>query len=396
MSRFSGRVPASLEPNALARALEAMRRADRPILDLTESNPTRAGFDYPHDLLASLGDSRGLIYRPDPLGLPEARRAVAGDYRRRGIDVDPDRIVLTASTSEAYSLLFKVLCDPGDEVLVPRPSYPLFEHLTALDAVAAVPYRLEYDGSWVLDVAALERVWTPRTRAVLVVTPNNPTGTYATGDELDGVAALCRSRNAALIADEVFADYELAPIEGRRPGRVLEPRGAVTFSLGGLSKSAGLPQVKLAWIAMAGPEPQLSALRARLELASDTYLSVSTPVQAAAPELLARGRAIACQIHERVRSNRRALLARSTTTPACTVQPAEGGWYSVVRVPAVVPEEQLVLDLLADDGVLTHPGYFFDFPDEAYLVVSLLPPPQVFATGVDRVLRHFDCSAFRA
>lgn len=382
---FSTRVPARLDANALAQALAECRRSGTPYIDLTESNPTRAGFSYPVDLLAPLGDARGLAYRPEALGLLSAREAVSEDFSRRGLDMPPERLALTASTSEAYSLLFKLLCEPGDGVLVPQPSYPLFEHLTRLDAVRAVPYRLEYHGRWGIDVADVEASLDGRTRALLLVNPNNPTGNYASADDLDRIADLCASRGIALISDEVFADYELQPDSVRR-GQLSARTDVLGFTLGGLSKSVGLPQVKLGWIGVSGPRAAVAETMPRLELVCDTYLSVSTPVQLAAPELLRRGADVRRQIQERVRRNLtrcRELVARY---PACTLLHAEGGWYAVVRVPALMPEEELMLRLLNEERVLVHPGYFFDFATESYLILSLLPPEAVFDAGVSRVL----------
>jgi hypothetical protein len=387
---FSARVQDDLAPNRLARAVERARADGRPIIDLTESNPTRAGFDYPADLLAPLGDRVGLAYSPRPLGAPDARRAVAADYARRGLAVSPDRLALTASTSEAYSLLFKVLCDPGDEVLVPRPSYPLFEHLTRLDAVAAVPYDLEYHGAWTVDLDSVERAFSSRTRAVLIVSPNNPTGSFVKQEELDRIAALVARHDAAIIADEVFADYELVDGAAGQAAQALTRGDALVFSLGGLSKSVGLPQVKLGWIAIGGPDAMVERALARLELACDTCLSVSTPVQMAAAALLQRGAAIRRQIQSRVATNYGHLMARAGATPSCHALQAEGGWYAVVHVPSLCSEEELVLRLLEEEGVLIHPGYFFDFPRESFLVLSLLVSEPVLRDGTSRVFRHFD------
>lgn len=386
---FSRRTPGDLSANALTAAVGAARAAGRRLLDLTASNPTKAGIEYPADLLAPLADSRGLVYSPEPLGLEEARRAVAADFARRGVTVPPERIVLTASTSEAYSLLFKVLCDPGDRVLVPRPSYPLFEHLTRLDAVAPVPYDLVYHGAWSIDIHGLERALQPGTRALLVVHPNNPTGSFISRSDGAALMALCAKRGIAIVADEVFADYELTPgaTAGAAPFTV--QADALTFSLGGLSKTVGLPQVKLGWIAVSGPDHQVSDALARLEFASDAYLSASTPAQLALPVLLERGAEVRRRIHERVVRNYGALCA-ATADGACQTLPAEGGWYAVVRVPSIEPEESLVLTLLREHDVLVHPGYFFDFPHEAYLIVSLLPPPEEFREAVARVVRYVD------
>jgi hypothetical protein len=385
---FSDRIAADLRPNRLAQALETRRRTGLPVIDLTESNPTRAGFEYPHGLLAPLANAGGLLYAPQPFGLIEARRAAAAEYGRRGILVDADRIVLTSSTSEAYSLLFKLLAAPGDEVMVPRPSYPLFELLTALDGVVARPYDLEYHGTWSIDVAGIERTIGPRTRAVLVVSPNNPTGSFISPDELERLAGVCGQRGVALIADEVFADYELEAGEAARAGCALMRSDVLVFSLSGASKSIGLPQVKLGWIAVAGPAGLVAEALERLELVCDTYLSVSTPVQLAAAELLDRGAAVRRQIRMRIAANYAGLKALSASAPSSRVLRAAGGWYAVVQVPTLRSEEDLVLDLLTGDGVLTHPGYFFDFQRESHLIVSLLTPEAEFATGAGRMLER--------
>jgi hypothetical protein len=389
---FSSRTPGDLTPNRLTAALTAARAEGRTILDLTESNPTRAGFEYPDDLLRLLADSRGLTYAPAPFGLLDARAAVARDYARRGFGVRPGRIALTASTSEAYGCLFKLLADAGDEVLVPRPSYPLFDHLARLDLVTARPYDLDRDSGWRIDFDSLERAVTPRTRAVLLVSPNNPTGSFVTSVELERLALLCAPRGLAVVADEVFADYELTPGARASAGRVVERGDVLAFSLGGLSKTVGLPQVKLAWIAVGGPAGLVDAALERLELICDTYLSVSTPVQVAAAELLDRGAIVREQIAGRVAANYRRLSETVAATPACRALTSEGGWYAVLEVPSLESEEALVVDLLQKDGVLTHPGYFFDFPRESYLVVSLLAAETQFAEGIDRVLRRFDCA----
>jgi aspartate/methionine/tyrosine aminotransferase len=383
---LGARISGDTADNRLSDALRQRRAAGLPIINLTESNPTRVGFDYPEDLLAPLADARGLAYEPHPLGAMDARCAVAGDYLRRGLVVDPERVVLTASTSEAYSLLFKLLTTPGDEVLVPRPSYPLFEHLSALDGVVARPYDLEYHGAWSIDFASVEAALGPRTRAVLVVSPNNPTGSFVTGEERNRFVALCAAREMAIIADEVFADYEIEVGAGHRAGSVLAHGEALVFGLGGLSKSIGLPQVKLGWMAAAGPQPLVGDALERLELICDTYLSVSTPVQLAARELLDRGRAIREQIGDRIRANYLRLTEAVAAAPSCRVLKTEGGWNAVLQVPTLGTEEALVVDLLSKDGVLVHPGYFFDFPRESYLVVSLLPEQASFVEGLTRLL----------
>lgn len=388
---FSNRLPANLATTRLSDAIQQYRRSGRPLIDLSESNPTRAGFDYPPDLFAPLADPRAFSYAPSPFGLLEARRAVAAEYGRQGLDISANRIVLTASTSEAYSLLFKVLADAGDEVLIPRPSYPLFEHLTRLDAVVPRPYDLDYHGRWTIDLAGVERAITSRTRAILVVSPNNPTGSFLRRDEADGLIALAARYQLAIIADEVFAEYELEAGARAAAFAAAGATDALVFALGGLSKSIGLPQAKLAWIVAAGNTVLISAALERLEHAADTYLSVSTPVQVAAAELLRRGASIRTQIATRVRDNLRELETQAKAFPSCTLLRTEGGWYAVLQVPTFESEEELALRLL-DAGVIAHPGYFFDFPRESFVVVSLLPRRDVFRDGVTRVLRHFACS----
>jgi aspartate/methionine/tyrosine aminotransferase len=393
---WSHRVDANLAANRLTITLQALRAEGRPILDLTVSNPTTCGFRYPHDLLRPLAEGRGLVYRPEPLGLTAAREAIAADYRRRGVRVPAGRIALTASTSEAYSLLFKILCDAGAEILVPRPSYPLLDHLARLDAVAVRFYDLEYHGGWAIDFASLEHALSTATRVIVVVSPNNPTGSRIKPPELDRLTALASARGTAIIADEVFADYELAKDAARAPGIPLGGGPALTFGLGGLSKSIGLPQAKLAWIAAAGPDALVDEALTRLEFAADAYLSVSTPVQEAAAELLETGRVIREQIQRRVTANYELLVQSVRDDSGCTVLATEGGWYAVLRVPAIASEEDLVLSLLVDDGVLTHPGYFFDFQSGVHVVVSLLTAHDSFRDGISRVLRHFACNPDRA
>jgi len=390
--RFSSRLPADLTTNRLTAALADARAAGRPILDLTESNPTRAGFAYPADLLAPLAAPRGLVYAPEALGIASAREAVAADFARRGFKVAGNRIVLAASTSEAYSFLFKLLCEPGDEVLVPVPSYPLFDHLTRLDAVRAVPYPLEHHGAWSIDFPRVEAALSPRTRAVLLVNPNNPTGSFVRPAEAERLAAICVGRGVAIISDEVFADYELAAGAAKSSGLLLDRRDVLGFTLGGLSKSIGLPQVKLAWMAVSGPDAEVRSAIAALELVCDTYLSVATPVQLAAAALLARGATVRDQIARRIRLNNAAIHERAADTPSCRVLAADGGWYAVIQVPSIATEEELVVSLVEREGVLVHPGFFFDFPRESFVIVSLLPPPDAFAAGTNRLFRHFDCT----
>jgi alanine-synthesizing transaminase len=385
---FSSRLPAAIAANRLTQAVADLRRSGRALLDLTQSNPTRAGFDYAPDLLAPLASPPALRYDPAPLGALDARRAVSADYARRGVDAPPDRIVLTASSSESYAELFKLLADPGDEILVPRPSYPLFEHLGRLDAVVVRTYDLEYYGRWSIDLEGLARAVTPRTRAILIVSPNNPTGSFVKADELDRIAACAASQGAAVIADEVFADYVLDPDAAAASGRVLARTDVLSFTLGGLSKSVGLPQVKLGWIVAGGPPGLVRGALERLEFINDAYLSASTPAQIAAPILLERGASIRSAIQARLAANHRRLVAQTTEVPSCRALHVEGGWYAILQTPAIRAEDEMVLDLVTADGVLVHPGYFFDFPAEAYLVLSLLTPEGEFGEGLRRLLRR--------
>ena len=381
---MNSRLPSSLEANALARLIQAKRRSGASLLDLTESNPTRVGLTYPADLLAPLAEPRALAYEPQPLGLWSARAAVAADFRRRGIVISADRVALTASTSEAYALLFKLLCDAGDQVLVPHPSYPLFEHLTQLESVEAVPYALEYHGAWRIDLDSVRRAMRDRVRAILIVSPNNPTGSFLHRDDLAGLSEIAAARKVPLIGDEVFADYRLDGAAA--PTHVLADGDIVAFSLGGLSKSAGLPQLKLGWIGFGGPSGQVDDMLGRYEIIADTYLSVSTPIQAAAAELIESGAAIRAQILARLKRNLDSLRTHAAIFPSIGVLPVEGGWSAVLQVPSLASEETLVLDLVEKDDVLVHPGYFFDFPREAFIVLSLLVEPALFDRGLARVL----------
>jgi len=377
---WSRRLDWNLGENALARALRGRRE---PFVDLTESNPTRAGLAPGLDL-AALADPRALRYQPEPRGLSSAREAVSAYYAdSRGAAVDPERIFLSASTSEAYALLFKLLCDPGDSVLVPEPSYPLFAYLTALEAVEAVPYPLRFDGEWHLDAHALHPG--PRTRAVLAVSPGNPTGAFLKQDERERLAEVCSRAGCALICDEVFADFALGP-DPRRVPTVLAHDDVLAFALSGLSKVCGLPQLKLGWCAACGPEEEVRGALQRLELIADTYLSVSTPVQLAAPALLAGRHAFQERVLDRLRSNRASLLRERSAGAPWDVLPTEAGWLAILSVPRTRTEEEWALSLL-QEGVLVHPGYFFDFTSGAHLVVSLLVPEGDFARAAQTIAR---------
>jgi hypothetical protein len=381
--RLSSRLPPSLARNALARAVEDQRARGTALIDLTESNPTRVGFDYPADLLAPLAGAAALEYEPQPLGLWPARAAVAAEFRRRGIVVSADRVALTSSTSEAYALLFKLFCDAGQCVLAPRPSYPLVEHLARFESVSVAPYGLDYHGVWRVDLDSVKRA-PPGVRALLVVSPNNPTGSFLHRDDLAALAAMAAERGWAIIGDEVFADYPLDPAP--HAASVLAQSDVLTCALGGLSKSAGLPQVKLGWIGFGGPAAAVDETLAAYEVVADTYLSVCTPVQIAAASLVERGAAVRDQIRARIAGNLAALRRLATAFPSVRVLTVEGGWSAVLRVPAVGSEESLTLELAEQDGVVVHPGYFFDFATEAFLVVSLLVEPRAFEAGAARVL----------
>jgi aspartate/methionine/tyrosine aminotransferase len=386
---FSARTRWNLQPNRLAALLDAKKRSGRAILDLTESNPTSAGFETPLDVLEMLVDPRASRYEPAARGLEEARAAVSADYARRGVHVPPEDVFLAASTSEAYAFLFKLLGDPGDAVLVPRPSYPLLEYLGGLESVRVDGYPLAYDGEWHLDLRALEAAVDARTRAVVVVHPNNPTGHFLKQAEAEALAGLCAERGLAIVSDEVFADYALRP-DSRRVTSLAGDGPALTFTLGGLSKSCGLPQLKLAWMTVSGPPALRDEARARLDVVADTYLSVGTPVQVAARRLLARRAELQAPIAARIAVNLDGLRSRLDERSPVTLLAVEGGWYAVLRVPANRSEDDLILDLLDSRDVLVHPGYFFEFAHEAYLIASLLPRPEVFASGVERLLEQLD------
>lgn len=380
---FSSRLNWSLPRNRLSALLAEKRQAGARVLDLTESNPTRAGLEYPQaEILASLTDERALRYDPSPGGLRAAREAVAGYYRAEGLSIGPARVLLTASTSEAYAYLFKLLANPGDEILAPRPSYPLFEFLAGLESVRIRQYPLRYDGVWHVDFEALEQSITSRTRAIVAVNPNNPTGSFLKRAELERLEALAVRHNLAILSDEVFRDYALVE-DADRVSTLAGQRQALTFSMSGLSKIAGMPQMKAGWMVASGPGSD-EALEA-LELIADTYLSVSTPVQVALPRLLAISGGILEQIRQRTAANL-VHLRQATRNSAATLLRVEGGWYAVLQIPRTRTEEEWTLKLLGECEVLVQPGFFYDFESEAFLVLSLLTGPATFAEGVARVL----------
>ena len=371
---FSSRLVWGTGQNKLMAALDACRTAGKQILDLTQSNPTQAGILYPPNLLHAFTDARALHYDPDPRGLLFARQCVA-TY----VQCNVDRIMLTASTSEAYAWLFKLLCDPGDEVLVPRPSYPLLDYLAALESVVVKQYPLRYHEGWWLDFEDLERAITPRTRALVLVNPNNPTGSYLKSNELHQLNALCGKHDLAIISDEVFSGYNLCE-DSTRIATLVGNSSTLTFCLNGLSKLIGLPQMKLGWMIASGPNHE-EAL-SKLELIADTYLSVGTPVQYALPSLLALQEDIQDQIRQRCAANLACL--KSYAKPLRV----EGGWYATIEVPQKRSGEEWALHLLTEHGVLTQPGYFYDFDQDRYLVLSLLTEPGTFAEGTRRILKE--------
>lgn len=392
---FSSRVPGRITRNQLSQLHARLTAGGASIIDLTESNPTRVGFEYPPQLTRGLDSLEARDYRPAPLGMASARAAVASYLGQHDLEVESRHVVLTASTSEAYALLLKLLCDPGDEVAIPRPGYPLLEHLTRLESTVAVPYALDFHTRWEVDVDELRHRVTPRTRVVVLVNPNNPTGSFVSREDLRAVSALCQEHGLALIVDEVFGFYPLS-VDRRGPSVLDERQGALTFVLGGLSKAVGLPGLKLGWMVLTGPDAPVAAALERLELICDTYLSVATPVQVALDDLFQHGRDLTRQIADRVRQNHAGLTRIVADHPAASLLPVEGGWYAVIRVPATVSEERLVLDLLEDLNVLVHPGYFFDFPTEAFLVISLLPTPSRFEPAVRGVLQRATGSGSRS
>jgi len=404
--RFSRRTDWNTEESDVARAYRLRRESGLPIADLTASNPTRCGFTYPPSLLDALADRRALDYDPQPQGLLEARQAVCEYYAGHDVILDPSQIVLTVSTSEAYSFLFRLLCDPGDEIVMLQPGYPLFDFLADLDDVTLRAAPLIYDQGWQIDVEGMRRVISPRTRAIVLVHPNNPTGHFTKLWEREQLASLCREFGLSLIVDEVFLDYgkagsEEAGEQGSEGAREQGSEAVGSFAAGiegvpvfvvsGLSKIAGLPQMKAAWIIATGPERNLIDRQAaldRLEVIADTFLSMNAPAQWALPSWLAGSASIRKQICGRVSANLAELDRHLSDLPALERLRFEGGWYAVVRIPALEPDERTVLELL-DRGVWVHPGYFFGLPESGWLVVSLLAPELVFRHGVTTMINYF-------
>ncbi|MFZ0310669.1 MAG: pyridoxal phosphate-dependent aminotransferase [Candidatus Sulfotelmatobacter sp.] len=383
---FSDRTNWKLTRNRLTEALEEVRSSGARVLDLTISNPTRAGLRYDdHTILNSLASPHAIDYDPQPKGLLSAREAVAAYYQtQHGIrSLDPERVILTTSTSEGYSFVFRLLCNPGDELLVPKPSYPLFEFLADLQDVKLVPYPLIYDHGWQMDFPSLQSAVSERTRGVVVVHPNNPTGSYVHPQEQEALNRFCREHRLAVIADEVFLDYA----HDRAPHRsFVANQDVLSLTLSGVSKISALPQMKVAWIATSGPAAEVEAAQARLEVIADTYLSMNAPIQWAVPVLLDQRKSIQRQLLDRVLGNLAELDSQLAAQKSCQRLSVEGGWYAVLRVPVTQTDEELAVNLLRRKSVLAHPGHFYDFPSDGYLVLSLITPGAEFATGVQRVL----------
>jgi alanine-synthesizing transaminase len=381
--RFSERTNWNTQESALARAHRLRAEAGLPIADLTASNPTRCGFQFAQDLLEALTDKRALDYDPQPRGLHSAREAVCGYYAEKGVAVGPEQVVLTTSTSEAYSYLFRLLCDPGSEIVVPQPGYPLFDFLAGLDDVKLRFAPLVYDHGWQMDPEGFRRAVTPRTRAIVLVHPNNPTGHFTKSWEAEELARICREHELALIVDEVFLDYGF---EGRPASFAAGLEGVDVYVVSGLSKIAGLPQMKAAWIAAKGPGA--GQAMERLEVIADTFLSMNAPVQNAMPNWIAGRQGIQWQILQRVTANLAELDRQLQADSVLTRLEVEGGWYAVLRVPALERDEETVMALL-DRGVWVHPGYFFGMEESGWLVVSLLGPEEEFRVGVSGIVDYF-------
>jgi alanine-synthesizing transaminase len=385
---FSERTNWKLDSNRLSDALAQRRQSGQPILDLTASNPTTAGFRYHSgSLLRALSDPKATVYDPDPRGLVVARRAIVDYYASHQVQVGIDDILLTTSTSEAYSFVFRLLCNPGDEILIPEPSYPLFAYLAQIQDVKLVPYSLIYDHGWQIDFHGLQNSITDRTRAVIVVHPNNPTGHFTASAEIAELDRICAARGLAIIADEVFLDFAFAAAVA--PQSFASSREALTFTMSGISKICGLPQMKLAWLVASGPQNLKAAALDRLEIIADTYLSMNAPVQYALPTFLDQRSEFQSQVRARVQKNLAALDQRLAEQKSCARLEVQAGWYAVLRIPATRSDEDLALLLLETKGVYAHPGHFYDFPTDGFLVVSLITPEEDFAEGIEQLLSMF-------
>jgi alanine-synthesizing transaminase len=384
---FADRTNWNLEPNRLSEALAVHRSAGKPLIDLTASNPTECGFTYDREkILSALANPRSLLYEPESKGLLAAREAIVGYYAERGDRVAASNVLLTTSTSEAYSFVFRILCNPGDEVLIPTPSYPLFDLLADIQDVRLVRYPLIYDHGWQIDFFALEALLTTRTRAVVVVHPNNPTGHFTKNDERLRLNQICADRQIAVVADEVFLDFS---VYAKPPISWVANAETLTFTMSGLSKICGLPQMKVAWLAVSGPKDLKTQALDRLEVIADTYLSMNALVQHAIPQFLEQRHEFQRQLMSRVTGNLAELDRQLATQKPCSRLEIKGGWYAVVRVPATRTDEEVALDLIEKKDVYVHPGHFYDFPVDGYLIVSLIAPQNDFAEGIKRLVSIF-------
>jgi len=366
--------------------VDNLKKENVEILNLTESNPTKCGFRYPKRILKSLYDKKNFFYAPDAQGMLETRQAISEYYKTKNINVRPEQIFLTSSTSEAYSYLFRLLANPEDRILFPHPSYPLFQFLGDLNDVALDFYALQYLDQWVIDFGSLKDLITSHTKSIVLVNPNNPTGSFFRMYELEELNGLCQKNRLSIICDEVFHDFSINPHENHLS--LINNKSVLTFVLGGFSKTLGLPQMKLSWIVISGPDDLVKEASARLEVIADTYLSVNTPVQNACRVWLKYKKDLQSQILNRIRNNFSLLKKLFSSNSPCQLLNMEGGWYGVLKLPLHYSEEQIVLDCLKEDHVFVHPGYFFDFLDEPYIVLSLLPQEAIFEKGLTRILNR--------
>jgi len=394
---FSSRTNWHHQPNLLSQTLERQRSEGQAILDLTATNPTDCGIHYPgKEILAALSDPAALHYRPDPNGLAGARRAICEYYRRKDIPIDPADITLTAGTSEAYAMILKLLCNAGDAVLVPKPSYPLFDFLAEINDVKLQHYRLGYDHGWHLDVESIKEQISKTTRALVFINPHNPTGMFLKATELEVIERIALEHRLAVVVDEVFSEYSFGG-DAVKVQTTAHRSTVLTFTLNGISKLLGLPQMKLAWIVASGPPEERREALERLETISDTFLSVNTPIQVALPKLFEVCEPVRAQIVNRVGSNYSflqrclhpaaiRLLEAGRQSGPVSLLASEGGWYAIIRLPRIRTDEEWALQILERKGVYVHPAYFFDFDDEGFLVVSLLPEPWLFREGIEKLV----------
>ena len=379
--RFSSRVDIS-EPNPIAKAEAAAKTAGRTLVKLNDSNPTR------HSLAPAMVPD---IYSADPRGQRYAREALSAFLNTRGaVHCSAEDLYILSSTSEAYSWLIKLLCDAGDAVLAPKPGYPLIESIARLECVDMIEYQQRFDGSWYIDVAelkaALEGADGGRIRALVLINPNNPTGSYVKPSEREAIVGLCRDHDVAIIADEVFYDYDLEPFDGN--ARLAGETGTLTFALDGFSKMLAAPHAKVGWIQVSGPAEEVAEAKRRLDVIADDYLPMSEIVAKRIPVLLQAAPTQTERVRQRVRGNLAMLHAMldSDGQGLVSVLRAEGGWNVLLRVPSVIDENDLVLRMIERHGVSGQPGYFFDMTSNGYLAISLLPEPDDFRRNVQVVV----------